>query len=202
MTMKTKRGLAVGGGTVFCAVLAILIATRFAPDDAAITTSAPETESKPGINLVISTAKQNVSKPTENSNAATSDTTSNTTPTNSDPEKEAADFIEGGGIEIRQDFPEPEKKTESVPTANTAPTEPPEINDEKMLTDPSKEPTYKPEQIQPQQTEPNSTPKHGDKKNGMIYINGFGWVKDEGGGGVGYTDDEMYQNGNKIGYFG
>lgn len=32
MTMKTKRGLAVGGGTVLCAALAILIATRFAPE--------------------------------------------------------------------------------------------------------------------------------------------------------------------------
>ena len=78
------------------------------------------------------------------------------------------------------------------------------IEDEEMLTNPDKEPTYEPEQteVKPQPETPSDTPKHGDRKDGMIYINGFGWVKDEGGGGIGYTDTEMYQNGNKIGYFG
>lgn len=45
---------------------------------------------------------------------------------------------------------------------------------------PSKPPEYKPEQ-----TAPNSDagkPKDGDKKDGQIYIEGFGWIKDEGGG--------------------
>lgn len=81
---------------------------------------------------------------------------------------------------------------------------PPQIEDEEMLTNPDKEPTYEPEQteVKPQPETPSDTPKHGDRKDGMIYINGFGWVKDEGGGGIGYTDTEMYQNGNKIGYFG
>lgn len=79
------------------------------------------------------------------------------------------------------------------------------IEDEEMLTNPEQEPVYESEQVNPQQTPPETpsdTPKHGDKKDGMIYINGFGWIKDEGGGGIGYTDNEMYQNGNKIGYFG
>ena len=35
----------------------------------------------------------------------------------------------------------------------------------------------------------------------MIYINGFGWIVNEGGG-EGSTNEEMYCNGNKIGYFG
>ncbi len=43
---------------------------------------------------------------------------------------------------------------------------------------------------------------HGQKKDGMIYINGFGWVVDEGGGGVCEPAPDMYENGNKIGYFG
>ena len=90
-------------------------------------------------------------------------------------------------------------KKESVPPA------PPKIEDEKTLTNPDKKPAYEPEQTNPQQTTSvtnTDTPKHGDTKDGMIYIEGFGWVKDEGGGGVGYTDSEMYENGNKIGYFG
>ena len=36
----------------------------------------------------------------------------------------------------------------------------------------------------------------------MIYIIGFGWVENEGGGGEGTYDHEMKTNGNKIGYFG
>ncbi len=44
-----------------------------------------------------------------------------------------------------------------------------------------------------------STPKSGDKKDGKIYIPGFGWVTDNGGGGSGTTANDMYENGNKIG---
>lgn len=198
MTMKTKRGLAVGGGTILCAALAVLIATRFTPEPEAVTPSTPEVSSEPAISVEISTAKREETKPIEiqkpeASTAINSDNTS----VESDPDKESEDFIADGGIEIEQNFPEPEKDNE--------PPAPPVIEAEEMLTNPDKEPTYEPEQVKPQQTTsetPSDTPKHGDTKDGMIYINGFGWIKDEGGGGIGYTDTEMYQNGNKIGYFG
>ncbi len=113
-------------------------------------------------------------------------------------EKEKADFIEDGGIEIEQSLTEPEKEIEPA-----APPAPPKIEDEEMLTNPDAEPVYEPEQIgiAPQQTA-TGIPKHGDRKDGMIYINGFGWVADEGGGGEGQYDGGMYENGNKIGYFG
>lgn len=42
-------------------------------------------------------------------------------------------------------------------------------------------------------------PKAGEKKDGKIYVPGFGWVKDNGGGSQGKTADDMYENGNKIG---
>ncbi len=202
MTMKTKRGLAVGGGTALCAVLAILIATRFAPEPEATAPDTSDTSSTTSIIVEISTAKREETKPIEIEKPAESIIVpDNSTPTESDPEKEAEDFIEDGGIEINQDFSEPEK-TESAPQIE--PPEPPKIEDEEMLTNPDKEPTYEPEQteVKPQPETPSDTPKHGDKKDGQIYINGFGWIKDEGGGGIGYTDTEMYQNGNKIGYFG
>lgn len=206
MTMKTKRGLAVGGGTVLCAALAILIAARFAPEPEATAPDTSDTSSTTSISVEISTAKREEIKPIEIEKPAESTIVPDNgapdiTPTESDPEKEAADFIEDGGIEINQDFSEPEK-TESAP--QNEPPAPPQIEDEEMLTNPDKEPTYEPEQteVKPQPETPSDTPKHGDRKDGMIYINGFGWIKDEGGGGIGYTDNEMYQNGNKIGYFG
>lgn len=202
MTMKTKRGLAVGGGTVLCAALAILIAARFAPEPEATAPDASDTSSTTSISVEISTAKRDetkpieIEKPTENKPREPD----NSIPTESDPEKEAADFVDDGGIEINQNFPEPEK-TESAP--QNEPPESPKIEDEEMLTNPDKEPTYEPEQTEVKQPEtPSDTPKHGDRKDGMIYIDGFGWIVDEGGGGEGEYLDGMYENGNKIGYFG
>ncbi len=204
MTMKTKRGLAVGGGTVLCAALAILIATQFAHEPEATAPDTSDTSSAPAISVQISTAKRDETKPIEIEKPTESkpdNTISDSAPVESDPEKEAADFIEDGGIEINQDFPEPEK-TEIAP--QNEPPDPPKIEDEEMLTNPDKEPTYEPEQteIKPQMETPSDTPKHGDTKDGMIYIDGFGWVVDHGGGGIGEPAPDMYENGNKIGYFG
>lgn len=198
MTMKTKRGLAIGDGTVLCAALAILIATRFASEPEAVTPSTPEVSSEPTISVEISTAKREETKPIEIEKPEVSTVIEPVNkPSEIDPNKESENFIEGGGIEIEQNFLEPEKENE--------PPAPPTIEDEEMLTNPDQEPVYEPEQVKPQQTTsetPSDTPKHGDKKDGMIYINGFGWVVDEGGGGEGEYLEGMYENGNKIGYFG
>ena len=208
MTMKTKRSLAVGGGTVLCAALAVLIAARFAPEPEATAPDTSDTSSTTSsISVEISTAKREETKPIEIEKPAESKPSDpdngavDSAPAKSDPEKEAEDFIEDGGIEINQDFPDPEK-TESAPQIE--PPEPPKIEDDEMLTNPDKEPIYEPEQteVKQQPETPSDTPKHGDTKDGMIYINGFGWVVDEGGGGRSEYDSEMYVNGNKIGYFG
>ena len=46
------------------------------------------------------------------------------------------------------------------------------------------------------------TPANGTVKGDKIYVYGFGWIDYEGGGGIGEVNEQMYQNGNKIGYFG
>ena len=107
------------------------------------------------------------------------------------------DFIKNGGVEVDQSF-EAATKPEAAPP-------PPEISDIASLTNPAEPPQYESEQVEikPQVTEPPSdTPKHGDKKDGMIYINGFGWIPNEGGGSKSEYAGGMYENGNKIGYFG
>ena len=48
----------------------------------------------------------------------------------------------------------------------------------------------------------DTTPANGTVKGDKIYVCGFGWIDYEGGGGIGEVNDQMYQNGNKIGYFG
>jgi len=45
-------------------------------------------------------------------------------------------------------------------------------------------------------------PHNGQTSGDYIYCIGFGWVFNEGGGGEGSVNYEMYCNGNKIGYFG
>ena len=45
-------------------------------------------------------------------------------------------------------------------------------------------------------------PHNGQTSGDYIYVNGFGWIFNEGGGGEGSVNYEMYCNGNKIGYFG
>ena len=107
------------------------------------------------------------------------------------------DFIKNGGVEVDQSFVAATKPEVAPP--------PPEVSDTAALANPSEPPKYESEQIEikPQVTEPPSdTPKHGDKKDGMIYINGFGWIPDEGGGSKSEYAGGMYENGNKIGNFG
>lgn len=40
-------------------------------------------------------------------------------------------------------------------------------------------------------------PQGGEKKDGKVYLPGFGWVTETGGSGT--TANDMYENGNKIG---
>ena len=94
---------------------------------------------------------------------------------------------------------------QSFEAATKPVTEPPapEVSDTAMLTNAETEPSYEAEQTSVAvTTAPPTTPKNGETSGNMIYAIGFGWVVNEGGGGEGSTNEEMYCNGNKIGYFG
>ena len=94
-------------------------------------------------------------------------------------ETETENGVESGKQEIQQT---PEK------TEDEKPEEPPALTEDADTT-------------KPEGTKPlvDDTPKTGDTKDGMIYIEGFGWVVDNGGGGSGTVADDMYENGNKVG---
>ena len=103
-------------------------------------------------------------------------------------EAEAENDVESGKQEIQ---PDPEK------TEDEKPEEPPALTEDADTTKPDTPPEYE----EPEGTKPlvDDTPKTGDTKDGMIYIEGFGWVVDNGGGGSGTVADDMYENGNKVG---
>ncbi|MDD4496133.1 MAG: hypothetical protein PHV32_17630 [Eubacteriales bacterium] len=80
--------------------------------------------------------------------------------------------------------------------------EPPKVNNESALTNPDTKTTYDDQQTTV--TPDSGTPKNGDKKPGYIYLEGFGWIVDEGGqaqgGTVGNEGDEL--TGNQVGNMG
>ena len=105
-------------------------------------------------------------------------------------ETETGTFVNDREQEI-QETPE---KTEAE-----KPSEPPALSEGTATDQPDTPPSYEEEkQEEPAPTE-NQMPKTGDIKDGMMYVEGFGWVPYEGGGGEGIYADDMYENGNKIG---
>ena len=192
MKEKTKRGLIIGCATAVCTAMVCVIGMQFTKDDEPIQTAKLPEQTTPAVTVAISTTARTESEPIEVEDE-------NIPPEiNEDITEETVEIPEDAEV-IQQDFPE------QTTTAATTPPPPPEITDEAVLTNPDVTPEYTPEQITVADTsdeQPADTPKHGEKKDGKIYINGFGWVTDNGGGGQAEYADDMYENGNKIGYFG
>jgi hypothetical protein len=91
--------------------------------------------------------------------------------------------------------PTPEQLTDPTQKPNGEKIEVPAVD----ITDrENKPPDTLPPATEKPQTIPNQ-PQAGDKQNGQIYVPGFGWIEDNGGGGQGIQADDMYENGNKIG---
>ncbi len=99
-------------------------------------------------------------------------------------------------IFISADAPAPE--TVTVAESETAESE--------VTTEKETEKLVPTQTAQPVKPTPPSEPHMGDVRvvNGekQIYIDGFGWIKDEGGENVGTVAEDMYENGNKIGIMG
>lgn len=186
MKEKTKKMLIISGSAAVCAALVCVISAQFAKDEQPIETASLPQHNTPAVTVAISTTAKPETEP-----VAIEETV---TPTEEIIDVETLEIPENVQ-EIDQSFSEPELPEPEPPA--------PVITDEAALTNPEQPPEYEPAQTSPAvTTAPDSSPKHGDKQNGMVYINGFGWVADEGGGGVCEYADDMYENGNKIGYFG
>jgi outer membrane biosynthesis protein TonB len=104
---------------------------------------------------------------------------------------------------------QPEKEVTKVevpisqPKVTSKPTEPPKpkVKEPEKVKSSAVPPKYDEKQTEPNK-ETETTPKSGDKNDkGQVYVPGFGWVKDQGGGSqgtsVGMEGDEL--TGNKVG---
>ena len=104
-------------------------------------------------------------------------------------EAEAATSVSDTEQEIQET---PEKTEDAKPSVS------PEVSEDTVIDQPDTPPAYTEEKAEQPATAESQQPKTGDSKEGMVYVEGFGWIKDEGAGSGIYADD-MYENGNKIG---
>lgn len=68
-------------------------------------------------------------------------------------------------------------------------------------TPPASEVPVPPEQNTTPQQEPEPTPAPDSAPDNMVYVPGFGWIESQGPNHAEYAED-MYENGNKIGFMG
>ncbi len=194
MKANVKKHVIIGTLSAVCIAMACMIGTQFRTDiPSAEDEQVKESTSSEVTVEVITNAKEEKEPIVTNSNTVNKETSTESAGSG---EIRHDDFIKNGGVDVNQSF-EAATKPEAPPA--------PEIDDKAALGNPEQPPQYESEQVEikPQTTEPPSdTPQHGDKKDGMIYINGFGWIPDEGGGSKSEYAGGMYENGNKIGFFG
>ena len=99
---------------------------------------------------------------------------------------------------------QPEQSIQPDPTRSAEPEaevlkNPAQKPDGTVLTEP---PVSVPHDLvgNPEETKPQPDGSQaGDTNGSQIYIPGFGWTENQGGGGSGISAGDMYENGNKIG---
>lgn len=193
LTEKTKRYLAIGGGAVICIGLVAAISLQFGKMPAGEDTL-PE-ESSAVTEIVVDPGEVQI----EESDSSADLVIKPETGTEPEPE-ESAPPVDSRPAQtdqteqsIQPDVTKPEEPSEDV---LTDPTQMPDGT--KVETPPT--PVEHEDVVMP--TEPTPTPgepQAGDTQNGQIYVPGFGWIENHGGGSSGTTLDDMYENGNKIG---
>ena len=181
---RKKKRLAVAGGVTLCAALMALIGFRFmaAPEERKEIRTTESTVggtavAKPdGVDLKVEKLEPGMAGTgRENEEKAW---------------EESIPAGETGNARIPRTDNPAQKLQADVPRPEAVP--------EEGLRDPARRPDGEPEKT----PAPEGEPQAGDTSGGQIYIPGFGWVEDKGGGAVGETAPDMYENGNKIGSMG
>ncbi|WP_033165239.1 DUF6550 family protein [Clostridium sp. KNHs205] len=189
LTEKTKRRLTIAGLGVVSIVLVIAIASQFK-------TKVPKEPEILQTQAVSSEVTPSVDVP--DSSMEPSETPKISVPSIDPTETPAVT----GGVDTGKSTGT-EQSIQAEPTKPPAPTEEPKTE---VSTSKEENPTVNPSKTSENKTEGTvkTTPQEpagGEKKDGKIYVPGFGWIEDEGGGvkqeTVGNEGDEL--TGNKVG---
>lgn len=190
MTEKTKKYLAIGGGTIICAGLVAAISLQFRKTPAGEETLPEESSTVAEIIVDLSKASDDIG--TEEIELVIQPNTEETTESSSTP------------VDTRP--AQTDQTEQSIQPEVTKPAEP----NEAVLTDPTTRPDGTKVDTPPRPVEheavviptesasaPNQ-PQGGDVQDGKTYLPGFGYIEDSGPN-QGGTAGDMYENGNKIG---
>ena len=171
LSAKTQKRLLVSGLAAICVVLAVAVFSFVGGSGERDKSNVAENNISNNVTVddikTDDKAGVSVSNITAPTNGTESQTSSNVV-LDIDKQQE----VEVPIAEIPQKPAEPEK---------------PVVKDAGALKNPDTPPVYNKEQTTVEKK--SSEPKSGDKKDGKVYIPGFGWVVDEGGGGKGEVVD-------------
>ena len=184
---KKKWGI-VTGISFMCIILVIAIVSRFKTEtlvEAEATTAALiTTTDSPTISTLSVTGEETTTLVTTQEVSVQ--------PTSTEAEKQNMDTTDSSGTE-QSIQPEVTKPAEPLEEAKKDPTKTP--SGEKVTTAVQAEENKVQSTTAPTQSSSESENNH----EGEIYVPGFGWVEDNGGGVSQETIEDMYENGNKIG---
>lgn len=184
MSDKSKRSLLIAGLCVICVGLIFAISSRFQTDTPAEGENTPaalaETEVTPDINNIEETAEE-----TNEKELVIQLDEPVTTPAD-----KPADQTDQPVQNLQPDVTKP---PEPLDSQKTNPSETPDGEKVDKVQAVDHDSVQKQDNPPPQ----NNEPQGGERKDGKVYLPGFGWVTETGGSGT--TADDMYENGNKIG---
>jgi len=186
---RKKKWCIVTGISVMCIILVIAIVSRFKEEtliEAEATTAA----------MITTTDSPTISTPSVTGEETTTPVTTqevSAQPTPTEAGIQNMDTADSSGTELSIQ-PEVTKPAEPLEEAKKDPTKTP--SGEKVTTAVQAEENKVQSTTAPTQT---SSSESEDNHEGEIYIPGFGWVEDNGGGSSGTTAEDMYESGIKIG---
>lgn len=193
MTEKTKKIILISIGCLLCLAVAVGIATRFSGNAAipsGVVSDDPAQSGDP-VDVNINSDDQN----DMNIQAEIPD----------ESKEDPAQGADSSGLEqsIQADPVKPEQpeKPEAPSETTTLPEDHDgsDVPEEERKTEDEEPPTYeKPPANPPAESEPAAGSTN---SSGQVYVPGFGYVENSGGN-TGIQDNEMYENGNKIGEMG
>lgn len=198
LSEKTKRYLAIGGGVLACVALVAAISLQFQKTPSGEDTVPESSQQVTDIVVDPSGLADNRDEEVQEVETEAGDTGMVIKPNVSAENAEQA-------VDAR-----PAQTDQTEQSIQPEPTKP-EAPDEETLKDQTVKPDGtkvegKPEAVEHDAVErptetvaPAGTPQAGDTSGNQIYVPGFGWVENHGGGGSGTVAEDMYENGNKIG---
>ncbi len=167
LTDKAKKRLTLTGLGVVCVVLIIAISSQFKTEKPVDVPIQPS----PTVSVEVTPSEEPLTS------TAAPTTTPEVSVSPIDPTATVTPVVTAGADTA--DSSGKDQSLQAEPTKPATPTKKPTPKPETSTKDISKAPEYKPEDAV--KTEPKE-PSGGEKKDGKIYVPGFGWIDDEGGG--------------------